>query len=382
VSALWAFNLISRIDPVVSNSGKDMKITRHRSVAVLALALAGAAAAQPSQNGQNGNGNGNGQNGQNGQGSQNQIYGLLLTSVNTSKTGPSRMTYVDDNGSRLGFRGFEGTGGGVTGLYGLEMGFDASNGTPMSPAFRNSYVGLVGSLGTMAMGRLDSANPTGSPIYTQATQIVTFAPNDSGATGTATILNTRNRVSNAVGYRSPDWGPFVFRARYFMRGATAATVDDEVVTNQGRSLDLGLNYAAGQWRAGFAYGHDSRLGGMGANEMKSKWQTGVRYAFKNVEPYLLYGRESYTSTATSRDSVNYWLAGTKFSTGPHAFVVNIMERDLQISRTAGRTKQQAAYMYALSKRTELQFFVDRDEADTSKLNVTKMTYAAGIRHAF
>lgn len=339
-----------------------MNITRHRPATVLALALLAAAAAHADQN---------------------QIYGIINPSVNTSKTGTVRQTYVDDNGSRLGFRGGEDTGGGLKGVYGLEMGYDASNGTPLAPFFRNSYVGLASSTwGTVAAGRLDIANPTGSPIYSLVSILRSLAPTDSGATATlVTYYNARNRVSNAIGYRSPDFGPFVFRARYYLRGATTA-VDNENVTNQGRSLDLGLNYAAGPLRTGIAYGHDSRSGGLATNEMKHKWQTGVRYAFPNVEPYLLYGREYYVNTATTRDHVDYWTVGVKFYSGPHAVVVNHLQRQLQTSLTADKKKDQAAYMYALSKRTELQLFVDRDNADTTKVNVTKLTYGAGIKHTF
>src|SRR5256885_3210142 len=51
-------------------------------------------------------------------------------------------------------------------------------GSLTTPAFRNSYVALRGSLGTVALGRLDSANPTGSPLYSQVTGITSFAAND------------------------------------------------------------------------------------------------------------------------------------------------------------------------------------------------------------
>lgn len=313
--------------------------------------------------------------------SANQIYGRVATSVNTTKGGPTQTSMVD-NGSRLGFRGAESLGSGLKALFGVELGFDASSGAMLTPAARMSYVGLSGGFGTLAIGRLYSSNPTGSPIFSQASAIVSFAPNDSGATQIGpSMLNARNRVSNAIGFVSPALGPVVLRARYYLRG-TAAAPNDENVTNQGRSLDLGLNYAAGRVRAGIAYGRDSRLGGLNSNEMEHKWQAGLRYDFGAIEPYVLMGREWYLNTATSRHTLDYWVVGGKLSAGAHAFVLNVMSRDIQASRTAVRHRQQFAYTYALSKRTEFQAFVDRDEGDSSKPNASRRVIGVGLRHDF
>ncbi|HSW18357.1 MAG TPA: porin, partial [Ramlibacter sp.] len=278
----------------------------------------------------------------------NQVYGRLATTVDATNSAADQ-TAMSDNGSRLGFRGTESLGGGLKALYGVELGFDASSGAMLTPSARMSYVGLRGGFGTLAMGRLYSSNPTGSPIFSQASAIVSFAPNDAGATQIGpSMLNARNRVSNAIGYASPSLGPVVLRARYYLRGAAAAP-DDENVANQGRSLDLGLSYAAGRVSAGVSYGRDSRLSGLLANEMKHKWQAGLRYDFGAFEPYVLVGREWYLNTATSRDTLDYWVVGGKLSAGAHAVVLNLLSRDIQTSRTAARQRQQLAYTYALSK---------------------------------
>lgn len=112
----------------------------------------------------------------------------------------------------------EDLGGGLQALFGLEMGLNVDTGTPTSPAFRNSYVALRGGWGTVALGRLDSANPTGSPLYSQIIALTHFAPNDAGATATSTAMqNARNRTSNSIGYASPNWSGASVRARYYPR---------------------------------------------------------------------------------------------------------------------------------------------------------------------
>ncbi|GKT02267.1 porin [Acidovorax sp. SUPP3434] len=310
-----------------------------------------------------------------------QAYGQVRLSINRVKTGnASSVTEERDNASRLGFRGKEDLGGGLTALFGVEMGLDADTGAATTPAYRNSYVALRGGLGTVALGRLDSANPTGSPLYSQVTRITSFAANDAGATATGTsILNARNRTSNAVGYQSPTWGGVNARARYYLRG-DPKTPDQE---NGAKSLDLGLNYADGPWSAGIGYGRDTRPGGLLANEFSSKWQVAVRYDFGAIEPYVLLGRDAYAkAAATARTDVDYWLVGSRFSAGPHALVVNVMQRDVQASARGLRKRQQVAYTYALSKRTELQAFFDRDGIDSSRSNVAVRAVGAGVRHDF
>lgn len=309
-----------------------------------------------------------------------QVYGQVRLTVNSIDGGSAAdRKELRDNASRLGFRGTEDLGGGLTAAFGLEMGVDADTGASTTPAFRNSYAALKGAFGTVALGRLDSANPTGSPLYSQVTAITSFAPNDAGATAIGTsILNARNRTSNSIGYASPTWGGFNVRARYYLRGAPA-TPD---VENGAKSLDLGLSYAAGALRAGVGFARDSRPGGLLANEFDHKWQAGLRYGFGAIEPYALIGRDSYKNTATSRRDVDYWLVGAKYSQNPHAVILNLMKRDVQSSLTGERKRWQLGYAYALSRRTELQAFIDRDGVDSSRSNVAIRAIGAGIRHDF
>lgn len=307
-----------------------------------------------------------------------QVYGQVRLAINHIDSAADRKE-LRDNASRLGFRGTEDLGGGLGAFFGLEMGIEADAGNLTSPAYRNSYVGLRGGFGAVALGRLDSSNPTGSPLYSQVTSIVSFAANDAGATAIGTsILNARNRTSNSIGYASPNRGGFDVRARYYLRGAPATPE----VENGAKSMDLGVNYASGPLRAGIGYARDSRPGGLLANEFSDKWQAGVRYAFGPVSPYVLVGKDTYKNTATSRRDVDYWIVGAKYSQNAHSVVLNLMERDVQTSRTGKRKREQLAYLYALSKRTELQAFIDRDGVDSSRSNVAVRAIGFGIRHDF
>ena len=309
------------------------------------------------------------------------IYGRLVLSINQVETGnAAKNIEMRDNASRLGFRGVEDLGGGLRAMFGMEMGLSANNGTPSDPFYRNSYVGLGGGWGTLALGRLDSANPTGSPLYSQVTALTHFAPNDAGATATSTSMqNARNRTSNSIGYASPTWAGTSLRARYYLRGAgTAAEPQDAA-----RSLDLGLNYQAGKLKAALGYATDSRRGGLANNEFDDKWQVGLNYEIlQGLEIYALGGLDRYKNTATRRRDVEYTLLGAAYSQGAHKVVFNLFQRDVQASLTGERERQQLSYQYFLSKRTELQAFIDNDGIDSSRSNVRVRAIGMGVRHNF
>ena len=52
---------------------------------------------------------------------QSAVYGRIDTSVESTKTGSGTAIRMNSNSSRLGFRGVEDMGGGLEGLFGLEL---------------------------------------------------------------------------------------------------------------------------------------------------------------------------------------------------------------------------------------------------------------------
>ena len=306
------------------------------------------------------------------------VYGRMVMSANQVETGStSKVNELRDNASRLGFRGTEDLGGGMAALYGLEMGISADSGITTTPTFRNSYVALRGGWGTMAMGRLDSANPTGSPIYSQITSLSHFAPNDAGATASSTSMqNARNRTSDSIGYASPKMGDFIFRARTYLRGTASAE-------DSAKGSDFGLDYQSGVIKAAVGYSKDSRVGGFSNNDFKEKWQLGVNYKIdKDWDVYAIGGIDTYKNTSTTRSDVNYTQVGSSYTLGKHKIVLNTFQRDVQASLTGVRKKNQLSYQYFLSKQTDLQAFIDKDSVDSSKTNVQVRAIGLGIRQNF
>lgn len=317
------------------------------------------------------------------------IYGRLDTSLESTKTGSLTQTQVRDNASRLGFRGTEDLGGGLNAVFGLEMGFASDTGAATTPAYRNSYVGLAGGFGAVAAGRLDSANPTGSPIYSMITRHTEFVIHDAGATAIGTsVLNSRNRESNAIGYISPKFGDIVFRARYYMNGEGVAEVPAGPVRSESdiKQTDLSLSYGEGKGPLGLgvAYGQDKRNGGATLNTFKDKWMLVGSYDFGVVKAWAIAGRDNYQGGPTTRSKVNIRLVGAsvRVGSGDSKVVANYMTRDVQSDPNGTLKKFQVGYEHPLSRRTRVYAFYDRQDPNSQRPNDTIRSVGAGIQHNF
>ena len=108
----------------------------------------------------------------------------------------------------------------------------------------------------------------------------------------------------------------------------------------------------------------------------------MRYDFGMFEPYALIGVDRFAPKTGNRRSVRYWIAGVKAGVDAHSVVFNLLNRQVLANPKGDRRRAQLAYMYKLSKRTELQAFVDVDDVDSSKPNDRTRAIGTGIRHDF
>lgn len=174
------------------------------------------------------------------------IYGVLDAGVEWARSGTGdRMRLVSGGaqGSRLGFRGNEDLGNGISASFRLEQGINIDDGTlgQGGRAFgREASVGLgSNTLGTVMLGRL----PT--PYYLAAGAVDAFAWMGGGllaltrsAESTQQIfpLGIGARYDNAMGYVAPRLGPISLRAVVAAR---------EGSTSLGRAYSLSGRYQNG-----------------------------------------------------------------------------------------------------------------------------------------
>ena len=99
------------------------------------------------------------------------IYGKLHTSIDVGDTGgddvgglKASSTYWQSNSSRIGFKGSEDLGGGLSAIWQFESNIDVGSGST-SWGMRNSFLGLKGGWGgnAGATGGQVSSGPAATP---------------------------------------------------------------------------------------------------------------------------------------------------------------------------------------------------------------------------
>lgn len=314
------------------------------------------------------------------------VWGKLDLSVDRTKNGPASAWTMEDNASRLGFRGVEDLGGGMKAHFGIENGFNADTGTSptsaTSPFYRNTYVGLQHiSFGALSIGRLDTNNPAGSPIYSIITTHITPVIHDSGAPAIGTpVLNNRNRYNNSINYRAPTFAGLTFRARVSLNGANSAAVTEEAAL---KNFDASLNYAFGDGGIAVGLSKDKFSATAPANSFDSKWTVVGSYKFGPVKLQGTYGRDKYNVTSASRrKEVPYWLGGVTAEIGEGKLIANVGQRAVQADINGRLRVAQIGYGYDLSKRTTLYALFDQRDPNTNVANDKIRTFSAGIQHDF
>ncbi len=154
-----------------------------------------------------------------------EVYGqakLSVDMIDTGATAPndSSVTRVSSNSSRLGFRGSEDLGDGLSTVYQVELGLNMDGGVGAGISFRNSFVGLKhGSIGTVYLGIHDT------PYKSATGQFDAFA--DSMGDYNAIIGNINGaanfdrRPGDVIGYISPVLGGVQVSALTSMAGSEA-----------------------------------------------------------------------------------------------------------------------------------------------------------------
>ncbi len=320
------------------------------------------------------------------------IYGRLDVGIDWTQGNKDRNSgyAMRDNTSRFGFKGGEDLGDGYKALFGAEWGFSAdefdSKATTADKAainqVRNSYVGISGGFGAFALGRLDSSNPTKSPIYSLLTGNVSFVAHDAGAPAIGTkVFNARNRTSNSIGYITPTFSGITLMGRYSFNAEMEKLAAGQSEGDK-NNLDLGVDYKNGPLGLGLGYSADRESGGLSANDFKDKVVGFASYDFGLLRLSGAYGRDQYVETKTTREDVDHWLVGVTVPVGPGKFVMNYMERDVQKDLRGTLTKLQFGYDYQISKRSKLFALYDKEDPNNNVRNNNINTISVGMQHNF
>jgi len=293
------------------------------------------------------------------------VYGLLDVAVVQEGGGANgsltKVTSGVGAGSRLGFKGSEDLGNGLSAIYLLESGFQADTGQMGQGGLlfgRQAYVGLQGNIGTVMVGRQYT------PEYLT---VVMGDPFGSGYVGDtknmiATSGNAFSRMDNTIKYVSPKFSNIVVEL-----AAAAGEVSGSSAS--GRQLGGAVEYAAGPLRVRLGYhnrNNDTALLKNTDNAINTVLAAVYDAGF--VKLHGIYGRNKGLNSSVWRNNDNPFgyasapvastdshdlLLGLTAPFGNHTLMASYIRKDDRGMRNQDAHQAAVGYRYSLSKRTEL-----------------------------
>ena len=344
-------------------------------IAIAALAAAGAAAAQSSVT----------------------MYGQVNTGYEHSKTditiGGVKTTtkttgFQNDrvNTSRLGFKGEEALGNGLSATFALEMGFDSADGKFADSAFnRKATVGLKGAFGEVRIGKdstpMNEFDGSFKAIDRTTTLAEQVAGRDASWEGRPTGLFYNGSFSGfdvaaAIGNSS---------TRVKKDGVTTMKKDTA-------TYGLGMGYNGGAWAVGAAVQLDTEKT-LNDDVKKTNYGVGASYDFNVAKVYGQYKGGQYknkASTVADKYSYDQFAVGVSAPFGATTLSAEYAYNKAKDTAGAVSTKYKGNVFavqaeYAFSKRTSLvaragQVANWKNETTNDKSSTQE--YTVGLRHKF
>jgi predicted porin len=291
------------------------------------------------------------------------IYGIADAAIVGESGGTSSMTKVTSgaaSASRIGFKGSEDLGDGMSAFFTLETGAKIDTGEldATNTIFnRQAFVGLKTNAGSVSLGRQYT------PYHLALVQVVD--PFGTGYAGTSKNLLPDNgnnvRASNSVAYSSPRLQGVNVDLFY--------SAGEQSEISAGRQVGAGLNYASGPLSLRLIYNaKNSDVVATGVNhDLGRNYLIGGNYDFKIVQVYAgyevdkgynsaplwntnnPYGGVKPTASTDSRDLI----AGVKAPVGPGTLMFSVQRKDDRTSFNQDANEWGIGYLYSLSKRTGL-----------------------------
>jgi predicted porin len=285
------------------------------------------------------------------------IYGRLNVTVENEKFGNAkRTTAVNNNSSRIGFKGSEDLGGGMKAGFVLEHGFDPSTGAGPAPFWgREATVNVSGGFGKVALGKI-AANEA----YFATADYVSMHNHDTGSSSDALsgIPGATFGINNSISYFSPNMGGLNF----------AVQTGERVGAD--RPVVMAANYDAGPLHLGLGF---AKFGSAKSTGLRALYEMGAI----TVGGYYERGAGG---AADSNKGNAIRLAGM-YAMGASEFHVNVgrLTGTTNAARKNGN-QYTLGYNYNLSKRTKVYgYYTDLNVTGTAS---DYNSFAVGVRHNF
>lgn len=279
------------------------------------------------------------------------------------------------SGSRLGFKGKEDLGGGLSAIFQLEAGFNIDTGTSGQGGTlfgRQAFVGLNSKdFGSITLGRQYT------PYYKTLRDIGDPFGAVSMAGRSGNLFATNTRANNMVAYATP-----------VMAGwrADLAWAAGEVPGDSTRSRQLGgsVGYAAGPLTIQLAH---HRINNATATDRTRNTLLSGNYEFKPVTVYASFALNKGPGPADSKDM----LAGVEIPLGTGKLLFSHVRHQDDTAANNDARQWGVAYDHQLSKRTDIYIaYAVIDNRNAAAFTVGNATdtgtgdkaFNLGLRHNF
>lgn len=330
------------------------------------------------------------------------IYGIVDAAIVGESGGTggraTKITSGAGAASRIGFRGSEELGDGMSAFFTLETGakidsgeLDASN----TLFNRQAFVGLKTKAGSVALGRQYT------PYHLMLVQIVD--PFGTGYAGTSKNLLPDNgsnvRTSNTVTYLSPS-----------LRGVSvnlAYSAGEQTTLSAGRQYGGSVAYENGPLALTLVYNaKNTDVAATGVDhDIGRNMLVGGNYDFKFVRVYAGYEIDKGFNSATLGNANNPYggvrptastdgrdlILGLRAPVGPGTLMFSTQRKDDRTRLNQDATEWGIGYLYPLSKRTGMYAAYARIHnkngagytvANNTESGTGNTGYNLGIRHSF
>ena len=238
------------------------------------------------------------------------LYGRFNVSLDAVDNDVDSSTQLASNGSRIGVRGSEDLGGGLRGVFQMEAGFDATQGTG-DLASRNTFVGLAGDFGEVRLGRHDT------PYKISTLRLNYFADmlgDMHNLAGSAAAESNASRAfyvrpNNTIIYMTPSFDGFQAMASY-----TTDTRGEGDQPGEGSGdrdgYSLAVTFSSGPMYLTGAY--ETWNNWADGDEDPSAFKFGINYSFGDLSVAGLYENVDAGGAVGDRDVFHL---GARYSMG-------------------------------------------------------------------
>ncbi len=304
-----------------------------------------------------------------------EIFGKVNLSVGTvdEGTGGADNFQVRSHASRLGFKGSEDLGNGLTAKFHLEYGVNPDDTTNAGLTSRNQFLGLAGDFGEVRVGNHDT------PLKISQGKFDQFGDMDGDFTNAMSGTHGDHRVTNAIAYIK-GFGSFTF-AGAIVPGEGSGTSGTGAGDGIADTTSLALMYSEGPLYVGVAIdSYDDTGAGVAALlGFEDRTRITATYTMGTMQFGLMLQSSGAPSGGADED-----YTGFSFGMGMGKNKVKFQYGMAEVDNNGPEgTLMSIGYDWGLSKRTTAYVSYNDYEQETGSTTTAEMTtMVAGMIHKF